>query len=72
MLFGVHFSVIFFLVTFANAEQKSLDKLPKLLANIIFLHQSASLPDGPDPPFALIAAFRVLSSNMLQACFDYV
>ena len=64
MFVGVHFSVLIFLVTSATAEQKSLDDSPKLLGNIIFLYPSASIPDGPDLPFVLIAAFRIIPADI--------
>ena len=64
MFVGVHFSVHIFLVTWATAEQKSLDDSLKLLGNIIFLYPSASIPDGPDLPFVLIAAFRIIPADI--------
>ena len=34
--------------------------------NIIFLHSLACTLDGPDPPFVLIAIFRLHSADIFQ------
>ena len=57
---------IFRLITLVNTEQKPLDDPPKLFYNMIFIHPSASIPDGPDLPFVFMADFQIFSSDMLS------
>ena len=50
-----------FWTTLANALQRSLLDVPKLLEARILLQLSESIPDGPEAPLVLIAAFFIIS-----------
>ena len=55
-----------FLITFASAERKSLLHSPYTGTLDVkgFLHPSASIPDGPEPPLVICAAFNTRASSM--------
>ena len=58
------FSVQIFLTRLAIAFLRSTFVSPKLFEHRILLHPSASIAEGPDPPFVLIAAFLIISSSI--------
>ena len=57
------FAVQIFLIKLANAFLRSTFASPKLFQHRI-LHPSASIPEGPDPPFVLMIAFLIISSSI--------
>ena len=59
MMMKDHLTVHSLLTTSPNDLHKSTEYFPKHLDVIIILHPSASIPDGPEPPFALISAFCI-------------
>ena len=65
-LWGYISLCIFRLIPLVNTEQKPLDDPPKLFYNMIFIHPSASIPDGPDLPSVFMAVFQIISSDMLS------
>ena len=58
------FSVQIFSIKLAIAFLRSTFASPKLFEHRILLHPSASIPEGPDPPFVLIAAFLIISLSI--------
>ena len=58
------FSVKIFLIKEAIAFLRSTFVSPKLFEHRILLHLSASIAEGPDPPFVLMAAFFIISSSI--------
>ena len=57
-------SVQNFLIKFAIAFLRSTFVSPKLHEQRILLHASASIAQGPEPPFVLMAAFLTISSSI--------
>ena len=58
------FSVQIFLIKLAIAFLRFTFVSPKLFEYRTLLHQSASIAEGPDPPFVLMAAFFIISSSI--------
>ena len=46
-------------ISWANVLRKSVDDVPNSLEVKILGHSSASRPDGSNPPFVNIAAFKI-------------
>ena len=65
------FSVQIFLIKLAVAFLRSTFALPKLFEHRILLHLSASTAKGPDPPFALMVAFLIISSWILTNMIEW-
>ena len=58
------FSVQIFSIKLAIAFLRSTFASPKLFEHRILLHPFASIAEGPDPPFVLMAAFLIISSSI--------
>ena len=58
------FSVQIFLIKLAIVFLRFTFVSPKLFEYRTLLHQSASIAEGPDPPFVLMAAFLIISSSI--------
>ena len=52
------------LMTLASALRRPLPVSPYTLDDSIFLQPSASIPDGPEPPFVIRVALSTMSSSM--------
>ena len=51
-------------INWANVLRKSLDDVPNSLEVKILLHPPASRPDGPNPPFVNVTAFKIKNSSI--------